>query len=254
MKIGILGTAAHFAKAPFNDPSWELWACNNGEPPRWDRWFQLHDDGIIDSFPGYRDWLRAQTKPVYMQTRNTGVPEALTYPLDTIKAKYGTWFLSSTIALMLALAIEESPDEIGLWGVDMSDATEYRYQRPGCRFFLQVALMQGIKVTIPPECDLLTPSLVYGYEPSSWLGMMAQAKRDELAARAADINGQRQALALEAAALRGALGIKIPPEDIQKRLDQIIASEAELGHAAATLDGGVQLADHILLSWVGDHK
>jgi hypothetical protein len=254
VKIGILGTAAHFAKAPFNDPSWELWACNNGEPPRWDRWFQLHDDGIIDSFPGYRDWLRAQTKPVYMQTRNTSVPEALAYPLDAIRAKYGDWFLSSTIAFMLALAIEEGPEEIGIWGVDMADASEYRYQKPGCRFFIQAARMQGIKVTVPPESDLLTPGLVYGYEPKSWLRMKAEAKRDEMAGRIADINGQRQALVLETAALRGALGITIPREDMEKRLAQIAASEADLALAAATLDGGCQLAEYVLQNWTGEHQ
>ena len=65
MKIGILGSAPSFHQAPFSDPSWELWACNIGTVPRWDRWFDLHDDASVDTYPGHREFLTSQSKPVY---------------------------------------------------------------------------------------------------------------------------------------------------------------------------------------------
>lgn len=261
MKIGILGTAAHYAKAPFSDPSWEIWACNNGIPPRWDRWFQLHADSVIDEFPGYREWLagEASAKPVYLQKLDRRVPGALVYPLDAMKGIYGDWFLTSTIAMMLALALETFPNrpdgerELGIWGVDMASSEEYLAQKPACRFFLQLARMRGVKITVPEECDLLTPGRVYGYDPDPWLTMKAKAKRDELAARGADIDNQLRMLAFEAAALKGAKDIKLSPEQIDARLEQIAASSTDLGKIANVLSGGIQTMEYVLTNWTGEH-
>lgn len=251
MKIGILGTAFSYRKAPFDDPSWEFWACNNGEPPRWDRWFQLHGGAIIDSFPGYRDWLAAQIKPVYMQTTCASVPNATAYPLDAMKAKYGDWFFTSTISFMLALAIEEGAEEIGLWGVDLAHASEYAYQKPGARFFLQIARMQGIKVTMPPECEVAAPGRLYGYEPDSWIKTKSAARMEELMARVAENDGRRQAVWLEKAMLRGR-ELNLTPEQAGARLAELTAQEAEIERTALLLDGAVQNMQHIALNWVGE--
>jgi hypothetical protein len=252
MKIGVLGTAWHVTKAPFDDPSWELWAANVGQVPRWDRWFDLHDDASIDTYPGHREFLSSQTKPVYLRTKSivSGQP----YPLEVMTAKYGTWFFTSTIAYMLAMAIEEGPEEIGLWGVDLAHDTEYRHQKPGCRFFLQTALLKGIKVVMPPEAEVATPGKLYAYAEPTWLEMKARTRVAELRARVDQLQQQRNNLVLEKtalAAIKGSWSIPVPPEEVEKRLAEMPARERALENEALVLDGGLQNAVHVLQNWAG---
>lgn len=259
MKIGILGTAFSFHKAPFNDPSWELWACNLGEPPRWDRWFQLHDEATIDGNPGHRDWLRAQTKRVYLQNADPTIPMGVAYPLPAMTAKYGTWFFTSSIAFMLALALEEfaakdqpdDNDEIGMWGVCMADASEYGSQKNGVRFFLQLARMRGIKITLPPESEVLVPGKIYGYEGLSWLETKVGARMAELTARNQQNEGQRTTLMLEKASLMGRRDITLTPEQVDARLKQVDADLGAVEKAGYVLDGALQATAHVAANWTG---
>lgn len=253
MKIGILGTAHTFHKAPFSDPSWELWACNLGQPPRWDRWFQLHDDAVIDGNAGHAAWLAAQEKPVYLQSPRADIPKALTYPLPAMTAKYGTWFFTSSIAFMLALALEEGPEEIGLWGVEMADETEYGSQKNGVRFFLQLARMRGIKVTLPAESEVLVPGKIYGYDGPGWLEMKAQARLAELVARHAGNEAHKNGLVLQKASLMGARDITLTPEQIAAALAQVDAQLGQAERDALVLDGAIQNMRHIASNWTGAH-
>jgi hypothetical protein len=251
MKIGVLGTAHSLHKAPFDDPSWEMWGTNTGQPVRWDRWFQLHSDEIIDGNPGHRDWLAAQTCPVYLQKTCESIPKALAYPLDAMKAKYGDWFFTSSIAYMMALAIEEGAEEIGLWGVDMADVTEYRWQKTGVRFFIQVARLRGIKVTVPPECEVVVPGRLYCYDETSWVETKARARYAELESRNAGNDLRRQNLILQKAALRGALDIKIEPAAIEAQIQQVDIDMQAAERDALMLDGALQDMRHVLTNWAG---
>lgn len=253
MKIGILGTAHTFHQAPFNDPSWELWACNLGEPPRWDRWFQLHNDETIDGNAGHSAWLAAQTKPVYLQKPRADIPNALVYPMPAMVAKYGTWFFTSSIAFMLALALEEEPEEIGLWGVCMADATEYGAQKNGVRFFLQLARMRGIKITLPAESEVLVPGKIYGYQEPSWLEVKVAARTAELTVRTQENEGRRTTLILEKASLMGARDISIPAEAINARLKQVDVELGAVEQAGLVLSGALQDQQHIAANWTGEH-
>lgn len=256
MKIGILGTAFTFHKAPFDDPSWELWACNLGEPPRWDRWFQLHDIETIDGNPGHREWLAAQTKRICLQQADPTIPMGVAYPLLSMTAKYGTWFFTSSIAFMLALALEEfdgaeGPHELGMWGVEMADCTEYGAQKNGVRFFLQLARMRGIKLVLPPECEVLVPGKIYGYEKPTWLETKVAARMAELTARNRENDGQRTTLMLEKASLMGKRDIALTPEQVEARLKQVDADLGAVERAALVLDGALQATDHVAKNWVG---
>lgn len=251
MKIGILGTAHTFHQAPFNDASWELWACNLGEPPRWDRWFQLHNDATIDGNPGHREWLAAQTKRIYLQKEDPTIPMAVAYPLLAMTAKYGTWFFTSSIAFMLALALEEEPEEIGLWGVDMADSTEYGAQKNGVRFFLQLARMRGIKITLPAESEVLVPGKIYGYEEPTWLEVKIKARSDELAARAGQLDQRKTALVLEKASLMGARDIALAAEAINARLVQVDLELGQNEREGLVLDGARQNMAHLAANWTG---
>lgn len=255
MKVAIIGTAPHCVKAPYGDPTWEIWGANAGTLPRWDRWFDFHDDASIDTYPGHREFLATNHgKPVYMRAESGEFPHALRYPVEDMAAKYGTWFFTSTIAYMLALAIEHSGvTDIGLWGVDMAHDSEYATQKPGCRFFVQVARMAGIHVTMPPEAEVGVPGRLYCFDPpKSGLQIKAEGRLAELQGRLEECQRDREALAAKRLVLTGALDptLKITvPSLLQDQLKAVLAAEAQKERDAILLDGAVQNASHIVLNW-----
>lgn len=240
MKIAIVGTAAHAAKAPWSDPSWEIWAANIGKVPRWDRWFDLHDDASIDTYPGHREFLESQTKPVYRQSN---------YPLNAMVAKYGTWFFTSTISYMMALALEQGPDEIGLWGVDLAHETEYAHQKPGCRFFVQIARMRRVTVTMPPEACINTPGSLYCFDKPPLIRIQAEARVAELRDRVAQNDTTRQELLKSIFMLSGAKGIVLPLAQIDAKLKEANDHLAQAEKDALLLDGALQDANHFLINY-----
>jgi hypothetical protein len=166
MKIAILGACeTSLNLAPFKDPQWDIWACSPGTllVPRVTYRFELHRmSTIIQQYGTNIDVLRAY--PTYMQEAFTDFPNAIVYPKDRIVERWGKDWLTSSVAWMLALAIEHQPEEIGIWGVDMNGGQEYAAQRPGCLYFIEKAKEHGIKVFVPDESLLLKTSKLYGYE------------------------------------------------------------------------------------------
>lgn len=257
MKVAVLGTSPHWRQAPFADPSWEIWGTNMlaayGDLPRWDRWFELHNNASINTYPGHRDWLKAQERPVYLCKPMEDIPYGIEYPLAQVLKKYGTWFFTSSISYMLAMALEmPAVTEIGLYGVDLADTTEYRHQKPGCRFFIQVAQMAGVKVTWPAEAAFGMPGRLYCYDDTVQpLRAAMELKMAELRARAEQNQQNRTALTMRAMALKGALEINLPREALQEQLDGCIAAEAAAANDALVFDGGIQMAQHALDNWSG---
>ena len=108
---------------------------------------------------GYEDRLKEITH-LYMQEAYRDIPNAIKYPLKEVSALVGDYY-NSSIAYMLALAIFEEYDKIGIWGVDMDrqgepgHADEYRDERPNCEYLLGFAKAKGIEIYLPDECPLL---------------------------------------------------------------------------------------------------
>jgi hypothetical protein len=187
-KIAIVGCSDSKDQAPFNDPSWEIWAMNNAfiTTPRRTRWFEIHPikfdgkdywrrklikPGIFEyskEFRGqlvndYMKDLAALDIPVYMQRHWDIIPKSEAYPLQDVITKFGNYFTNS-VSYMIALAIMEGATEIGCFGVDMATGSEYGPQRPSCEFFLGIAAGLGILLTIPPTADLLKTKFLYGFQ------------------------------------------------------------------------------------------
>lgn len=195
-RIAIIGAApSSRALAPYDDPSWEIWGCspsNRGELPRVTVWHELHALADLRSkhwepwAKPYIEWLR--TLPfVYMQEANDLVPNALVFPKDEIIEKYGRHLLTSSIAWQVAHAMLRGAEEIGLWGIDMSASSEYDYERPGCKLWIEAARSQGIKVTIPPQSDIDIPSPLYGFDDASPLAIKLKAQSADISRRMKDI-------------------------------------------------------------------
>lgn len=187
MRIALIGSAPSSAHlAPYGDPSWTIWGCSPGSIPfvkRTDVWFEMHPLDLPDITPDYIQWMAGLGKPVYLIEPDTRIPEGIKYPRDEMVKGYGPFFFTSSLSWMFALAIQQKPTEIGLWGVDMSATEEYGYQRAGCHYFIMLAQAQGIKITVPAESDLLRPPPLYGYCMGSNMYRKLAARKTELATR-----------------------------------------------------------------------
>ncbi len=168
-KICLVGTApSSFRLAPFNNPDWDIWCCSPGtwaaQPPRIDQFFELHrwEPGQQWMSKEYCEFLMEFEGKVWTSESVDGMKNCNIVPVDKLVSKYGPYFFTSSLAWMLAMAIEEKPQKIALFGVDMAADTEYGYQRAGCQYFAMLARALGIEIGVPPESDLLRPSPLYG--------------------------------------------------------------------------------------------
>jgi hypothetical protein len=200
LKIALIGSAPSSIRlAPYDDPSWQIWGCSPGAyavVKRSDAWFELHrwEPPVIGDAerqvpwfsPEYVQWMALHKGPVYMSDVVAQVPHSVRYPIEKMLEKYGPYFFNSSLSFMMALALEQPGiEEIGLWGVDMSATEEYGYQRAGCHFFITEAARRGIRVTVPPESDLLQPKPIYGAGESTPMMVKLTSRMRELDSRIA---------------------------------------------------------------------
>lgn len=270
MKIAVLGSAASVMRAPFQndqyhawaqgkarditrahdeiDGEFDIWGCSPGcwgVAPRATRWFEVHrwELNVPWFSPEYRQFLRTFKGPVYTGGRIPEIPSHLVYPIDEIEAEFSSYFLHSSLSLMMAKAIDEieayrelrkvhkaggqwsahpamaridvlnvgelekddSDDIIGMWGVDMGANEEYAYQRPGCQFFVLEAGRRGIGTYLPPESDLMRPMPVYGISEWDHNYIKLTSRARELNARLTQSQAEQAQAAQTAAALQGEL-------------------------------------------------
>jgi len=77
----------------------------------------------------------------------------------------GIDYFNSSIAYAMAMAICDKPEEISIWGVDMTATEEYATQRPNMEFLIGLALGRGIDVKISnysPLCKFDTTGIKLG--------------------------------------------------------------------------------------------
>jgi hypothetical protein len=211
LKVAILGTAPSSRdKAPYNDPSWQIWSCSPGNMgvPRVDVWFEIHNNLLLPeniSYGGpYIEWLKQQKFPIYMQD-NSLVPNAIALPKDELVGMFGKYFFTSSFAWMMAMAMKMGASEIALFGVDMASKNEYILQRPGGHYFMQLAATRGIRVTVPFESDLAQHPGLYGYDQNTPFGRKMLVREQEIQARVAAMKGDRDKLNQSITYLEGAL-------------------------------------------------
>ena len=209
-KIAILGSAVSSVRmAPFDNPEWEIWACSpaNKGIPRCEVWFELHNPEvkIREGLSEWLEWLK--TRPiVYMQKAYPGYIGGREYPLQALIAKWGPFWWTSQLSFMIALAVEQNPAAIGIYGVDMAANSEYNQQRLACQYFIQHIIKNtDIDLIVPPESDILEPAALYGYCESSRRWRKYAARKDELQSRISNLRAEAEKKNAEAAHLIGAM-------------------------------------------------
>lgn len=167
MKIAICGSSHLSAHTTPETDDWQIWATSPGsmnQLKRADKWFEFHRwVPFIRQSRQFMDFLKAFKGPVYTAGEIPEIPNAVRYPIEEVEREFSSYFLTSSCALMMALAILEKPEVIGLFGIDMAERSEYRDQRPGAHFFILEALRRGIGIYVPVESVLLRPAPVYGF-------------------------------------------------------------------------------------------
>jgi hypothetical protein len=221
MKIAIVGTAPSSRMlAPYDDKDWQIWAlgaANRGALPRIDTWFEMHP---LDFFEQekmfeYLAWMSTLPK-VFLLKESEDHPNAERFPIEPAAAEFGDFFFSSSVAYVMAMAIMQKPEAIGLYGIDMATDDEYLQQKTGCHFFIDTAQKRGIEVVVPPESDLLLTGGRYGYRQESPMYRKLWARRTEL----------------------------------EKRIAQATATINNTSRELHTMQGAFQDVDYMLRTWV----
>lgn len=164
LKIAIVGKSETRELAPFDDPSWQIWAFGTIFPGdvfykkggvqhtrRYDRWYEVHPRfSIPDAMNDHLDGLGKKVYAIDPEYRNATIIEH-----EKIIKYFWPQFMSGSPAWALADAIKAGADEIGLWGITQSHEEEWFSQRLGTQHFLWIADFMGIKITLPEGCDLI---------------------------------------------------------------------------------------------------
>lgn len=209
MNIAIVGSAPSSSFMVPADGPWQVWACSPGTlflKDKIDVFFELHryEPGQPWFSEGYCTFLKNH-KNLWVSKKVDGMPHGKVYPYKKLEEKYGSYFFTSSVAVMLAMAIEKKPEKISLWGVDMAATTEYFDQKLGCQYFALIAKAQGIEIGVPPESDLFRPLPPYGLAQHQHSFIKHQIRQTEMEIRLADIKTQMDKLHQEEMFLEGAL-------------------------------------------------
>lgn len=212
LKVALIGTAPSSRMlAPYNDPSWTIWACspgNMGALPRVDAWFEIHGNMLWPENKHYGEpylkWLSEQQFPVYMQNQSF-VARATPLPMRELVEEFGPYFFTSSFAWMMAMAMKKGATEIALYGIDMASREEYIIQRPGAYYFFMEGKRRGIKMSAPYESDIMQPPTLYGFSEVTQFGRKLLARKGELRSRVDSMKQQRDGLSQQITYLEGAL-------------------------------------------------
>lgn len=272
---------------PLVDDDCEIWSGNHvwnkdgwgADIPRIDRCFDIHEIGLLESYPGHGDrehfkWLQQEHPfPIYMQNPDDRFPSAVRYPFEEICAEFfGRQYrgkdlkaiFGSMADFITATAIYEGADWIGYFGIEMGSSTEHRYQLPAGHEWLGIAAGRGVTTWVPddPRCKLIQHK-VYGYEGfqmisrqtlEQMLGSYSRQSREWRDATNTFVGAYRMASgrAEEAQELFGSNGHKITQEDVEALEQEQIEVGQQLMRARekAALARGMMLAIQKCIDWV----
>lgn len=185
-KVCIIGTASTMLKTPWDDKSFDFWACSpvithpGMEKKKFNLLFELHGENYYLN-EKILERLNKVTCPILMKKKVDKIKTSEKLDFEKmIEFFNGRKYYTSTISFMIAYAIMQGYSEIHLYGVHMSASEEYGHQRQACEYWLGVAEGRGIKIYVPEESEILHISYVYGYETENDVVAQARIRRSGL--------------------------------------------------------------------------
>lgn len=165
-KVAIVcGSPSSEMDAPFNDPTYQIWVLGNrlNRYPRADLVFEIHNDNSHHDAK-YEAWLASQEIPMIV---GDGFPIAGDhigrFPFEAVRDIFGSTYLTSTTAYMIAYALLHDVKRLELYGVDMAvDDHEYFWQRPCLEAWIGFAKGRGVDVWISPKSPVLRSDYIEG--------------------------------------------------------------------------------------------
>lgn len=172
-KVAIVAKAGTSANAPWHDETWEIWGMPWISHPRISRFYEPHsfhawEEAGPESVAEYHKWREKYYRqhphiPLYvMHDDLSKFPGARAYPIREVLDMLPQKYLENTVAYMIAHAIQEGVDEIGLWGVHHAFSQEHTLQRPSITYLVGFAEGRGIKVSVAPGSPLFMSMWIQG--------------------------------------------------------------------------------------------
>ena len=164
--------------APWDDMSFDIWTISNWANADWAKRvsasIEIHKPKLYKDHPldaKYWEYLVNTDVPVIMQETDRDVKSSCVFPLSEIKnltknvivKGQQAQILNSSICYCIALAILQNYEQIDVYGVEMSNSSEYRSQQSAFTFWVGFAAGRGVKLNINCTQALLLQPL-YGYE------------------------------------------------------------------------------------------
>jgi hypothetical protein len=170
----ILGTASTLPMTPWDKPDTDYWICGAGignpavKGHRIDASIEVHP---METWLSFKDeYNKRPEMVVYMQEHVALIPGSVKYPLkeiqDMVKDIKGLGkTLTSSIGLLIALAVYKDYKDIEFYGVHMAHEEEiYSEQREGCVAWLMYFAGRGGRYWMPDQSAIMAPQPIYGYE------------------------------------------------------------------------------------------
>jgi len=223
MKVAIVcGSPSSEFMAPYDDQEVEIWVLGNRmhrhTAKRVTRVFEVHDNlSEHHDVAGYKAALHQVAKKykvIVGEKFGSLSPNMEVYPYAEVEQLYGSLYLTSSPAYMIAYALLMGVEELQIYGVDLSISDhEYFWQRPCVEAWIGFAKGRGVKVVIPEVSHVGKSRYVEGrdwgndtevgiFSEESFAAMAAEHKAEMDA-----VQDERRKLALKAAAHDGAMQV-----------------------------------------------
>lgn len=180
--VAIVGRGKTCQHAPFDNAEVDIWAFNDNahtleQKHRLTAMFEMHPDWAsaerLNGVPGideYREWLRKpHSFPIYMHAVDPRIPASVRYPREKIQSIFRDTFYkgetevkdfyTSTTPYAIALAILQGYKRIELYGVELTQETEYKEHRDSVFFWIGRATAMGARIIIHEDSKLYTRRL-----------------------------------------------------------------------------------------------
>ena len=172
-EVILLGTAPSRKFCPFDVETWgvngvytiEQQNKAEGKPFRLDKIFitdhtfspegTLHFD--IDVMNKIGEDYKCQFITLHRIQLGTHILKSIPYPYKRIVKKFKTDYFTSSIAYMMAYALDRNYEKIRFYGVDMASTMEYYTQKAGVEYWIGRAHERGCIVEISQGSVLMVP-------------------------------------------------------------------------------------------------
>ncbi len=233
--------------APFADESWDIWVLGNRldrhKGRRITRVFEIHDDlSEHGDALAYAQFLVAQKLPLVVgEAFPLQAAHVQVFPFAQARELFGSEYLTSSTAYMMALALLEGATEIGVYGSSMAvDDTEYFWQRPCLEAWIGFAKGRGVKVTVPEVSPIGKCAYVEGRGAARTDFAKAPFTESEFLAVAAMHGKRMDEKAAQIRALEDSIQIHGGAKQAYERLAKV-ARAVESGQSIASLSDTVSL-------------